>query len=725
MNDRALRPGLAALALVAGVCAGALTALLDIGSALVWGQGSYSAGSWVAAFANVLVIDISIGLVAGVAVILFATTAFGPGALSTRAREATRLVASILRASDRERELARVATILGATMLTVLAVVALVGLFAWALPKIAGDPLAAIPVGIVTALIVATALASVRLASRATGRAMARLPNGLRERLTTRALLLATLMSAAVVTAIYAHEVHRFFKAAGAAPLVLGAVAVAAATTFAVAIASGSFHRLATLASSRRQSVMIAVAVLALWIGVAPWIGQTGSAVFIYRVEAPLAARGAVLFGRILDFDRDGYSQLFGDGDCAPWDASRGPGQREIPQNGIDEDCLDGDATTGRPRPPKPAARPIDIPGPLSFVVIMVDALRWDHIHAAGYHRETTPNIDRLIDESAVFTRAYSPSSYTHPSVSAIMTSRMPSDLPRAFEKKAGVPADAPTLARELARAGYATGYLGDYGSLAANAGFETGFSDVRVFGDKAKRVTNQAIRLIKRYDEQRFFLWVTYFAPHAPYRGHPDLPRFGSAFVDHYDQEILHTDREIGRLLAALDKGPLRDRTVIALIADHGEAFGEHGTYNHGLDLHEETVRVPFVLRVPGVQARWLRSAPVSLLDLYPTLLNLAGVEIPDGAVGHDQTRALVTGEQATDRVVFVESDYHGHPFSPGYQAAVVSGSNKLIYVDAARAMRLFDLASDPGELDDLASERPQLTRQLYRKLKEFQRTR
>ncbi|HEX2251667.1 MAG TPA: sulfatase-like hydrolase/transferase, partial [Thermoanaerobaculia bacterium] len=184
------------------------------------------------------------------------------------------------------------------------------------------------------------------------------------------------------------------------------------------------------------------------------------------------------------------------------------------------------------------------------------------------------------------------------------------------------------------------------------------------------------------------------------------------------YAQEVAFADGEVGRLLALLDRGSLAGRTAVAVTADHGESFLEHGHLRHCRSLHEEEVRVPLMLRLPaGAAGRGGRriAAPVTLLDVAPTLLELAGAAPRSlrGVEGSSLLGRLDPAHRPATR-----------PAAPpvvavaGTWSAVVAGRHKLLRDAAGGETRLYDLAADPAELHDLAAERPQLTERLERRL-------
>jgi arylsulfatase len=311
---------------------------------------------------------------------------------------------------------------------------------------------------------------------------------------------------------------------------------------------------------------------------------------------------------------------------------------------------------------------------PHHLVLITVDTLRADRLEAYGGALGLTPHLDALARQSEVFFRAYAPSSFTLPSVSAIMTGRYPQEL-GIWKNESGVPASASTLASELRGRGWRTGAVVSSFVLRKRSGMAAGFDlfdDVlpqreavrkwpeRIAGD----TTAAALGVLEDCTagaDTRCFLWVHYQDPHGPYappgdrrrrfleaeREAPDgrrlLPVRGGAplgtippyqFLEGrrdvafyragYDAEVQYMDEEVGRLLDAFAERGLAKRTAVVFAADHGEALGE-GDYwfAHGEFLTDSLVRVPLLIRDPRRSPR-RREDLVSLVDLYPTLLAL-----------------------------------------------------------------------------------------------------
>ena len=402
-----------------------------------------------------------------------------------------------------------------------------------------------------------------------------------------------------------------------------------------------------------------------------------------------------------------------------------------------------------------------DAPAARNAVLIVVDTLRRDHLGSYGYHRDTSPAIDRLARESVVFERAYATSGWTAPSVASILTGLYPS-AHRLEQPKTALPDSVPTLAEALRDAGFATVGIVSNVILGAKSGLQRGFDELDEAHAGGHRyvstpgVTDTAIAALERLSaaERPFFLFVHYFDPHHVYRSHPEYGFAASsagrldgaesivnlramrppldadevAFIrDLYDEEVRYTDSGIARLLDALKALGRTDDTAVLLTADHGEEFLERGWLGHTRTLYDELVRVPLMIRVPGVAPRRISREAISLTALAPTLLELLGVAAP----AHFQQRSLaplLTGDSWSDAPPLMEVD-----FVPVYQEyagkqtrrqSLVVGRWKIIRDAIAGRLELYDIELDPGETQNLAHQEPEqlrtLTRQLDRRLRE-----
>jgi len=202
-----------------------------------------------------------------------------------------------------------------------------------------------------------------------------------------------------------------------------------------------------------------------------------------------------------------------------------------------------------------------------------------------------------------------------------------------------------------------------------------------------------------------QFFAWTHYTDPHHQWIKHKESPDFGNRERDLYDNEVHYTDQHVGKLLDWAAEQPWWDKTAVIISADHGEAFGEHGMMQHAHELYEELVRVPLLIRVPGVEAQRI-STPHTHLDLGPTIMELMGQEALSGFMGESLVPEL---EGKPGKVKPVVLELTADNVQPA-RRAVVSGDWKLIrFGDKTGPEKLFHLKTDPGEQKDLAKTEPE----------------
>lgn len=401
--------------------------------------------------------------------------------------------------------------------------------------------------------------------------------------------------------------------------------------------------------------------------------------------------------------------------------------------------------------------------GPPHLILIVVDSLRADHVGAYGYPRPTTPNIDRLAAGGVLFANATAPSSWTKPSVASLFTSRYPSEHGAvAFDRQ--LAPDVPTLAERLREAGYHTlGVTGNPVHIREETGLHRGFDGWKSFlvptseddanalwgGEAAEdphdlrapsgaELNREVLARLPAALDGPVFVYVHYMEPHAGYapperqrRAFATSPaehaRRGAAstryvtdlaarkaglepaerqwLLDLYDAEIAAVDVSIGQLLAALEKRGFADNMLVAIVADHGEEFGEHEGWFHGLTLHGESRRVPLIFHpTRGATGGVRREEPVDLLDVPTTLLAAAGVEPVAGMRG----RALLGPGPLPERDLVGE--LHADPpfeerLGPRLQRLALTRWpwKAIVWRDDSRAF--YRLDRDPGERSPLRS--------------------
>ena len=340
------------------------------------------------------------------------------------------------------------------------------------------------------------------------------------------------------------------------------------------------------------------------------------------------------------------------------------------------------------------------------LVLITIDTLRADRVGTYGYARARTPHIDALAARGVRFEHAYATAPITLTSHASLMTGRYP---PGHGARHNGMRVDAavPSLAQTLSAAGFANGAFVSAFPLDRRFGLNAGFAE---YSDRMPRGTRGRLENerpgrdavddaltwlgpLLNDSARRVFLWVHLFEPHAPY----GQPGSGRSVADRYDDEIAESDRQVGRILTAL--GPAATSTVIVVASDHGEAFGEHGEVSHSLFVYDTTLRVPFIVAGPGVPSRTV-SAPVSLVDVAPTVLRLLKLAPFDGD-GVDLSPTFTGGDLAA-RDLYAESSAPLLDF--GWSPLRTLRSRGFKYIDAPRG-ELYDTTRDPGETHDLVT--------------------
>ncbi len=472
---------------------------------------------------------------------------------------------------------------------------------------------------------------------------------------------------------------------------------------------------------------------------IAAGLGEIEAVRQVALVSETPAAEIVTLFRALGDVDGDGASNLFGGADCAPFDSTIGPYAKEIPGNGIDDNCVGGDSVYSatdhdhelmNTRVFSPTPR--DFPKRPNLVLITVDALRADHMGMYGYKRNTTPRIDHHAKKAVVFGRAYSQGTGTISSMPSIFTGKFTYQLKYSNDRMP--PAVSPreiTLAEHFKSAGYTTlGLTQLFYMLKGNWNLLQGFDhvDKTLAHGKPKssgRISSPetleiALDLSKRgrRSGKPYFLWVHFYDVHSKYKNHPEQKSFGERAVDKYDGEVLFTDRYVGELLDEL-LGPEQPPTMVVLAADHGDGFkSDRGRNNHAYGLFNELLHVPLIVWAPGAEPRRV-DTPVGNVDIAPTLLNAAELKRPY-LRGHSLFPYIYDGYRNPDRLIFSAKTF-GRGNRKRYRKSATGMRWKMIRWITEKKEFLFDLKKDPKEKRNVIGKHQKVADKLRKQIDLF----
>ena len=390
-------------------------------------------------------------------------------------------------------------------------------------------------------------------------------------------------------------------------------------------------------------------------------------------------------------------------------------------------------------RPPLPAVAPLwSAPRILAprrsraqrnVLLVSVDTLRGDFPGSELSGRRVTPFLDELAAQATVFTRAYT----TYPSTTAAHMSMLTGVYPTRHEMgvlSAGLRSGIPTLAEMLAAQGYGTAAFTENGLIFSGYGFANGFDTYREFKGAARLDTpgmidatfGAGLEWLRAHRDQKLFMFLHSYQVHNPFTPPPGHDLFTTYRRDgrevpvspavpdlvanqaRYAGEVHHVDEVLRRLFADLAALGVLDDTIVIVTADHGEEFGEHDSFGHGMTLHEEVLHVPLIVRAPKLVPAGLRiDTPVSLVDIVPTVLALIGIPPPTEIQGMSLV-PLVHGKAfPKGRTLFAST---GRESDGTRQIAAWVGSTKWIFpTTEPNVQKTYDLAADPYERHPLSN--------------------
>ena len=419
-----------------------------------------------------------------------------------------------------------------------------------------------------------------------------------------------------------------------------------------------------------------------------------------------------------------------------------------------------------------------ELEAPRRVFLITVDTLRADHMGIYGYPRQTSPELDRLAEQGVTFTRAVAQWPKTGPSLASLFTGRYPKTTGLTHRAAQKIPGEYLTLPELFQSAGYSTLGVVSNAVLSAELGWNRGFDEFLETWTLGGAVSDDPVEhrkwvaaplvnqlaipaLERRVDSERLFVWLHYSDPHAPYllpegttdpflddafdtqeqmiehelppaRALGDERRLGF-YVAKYDANILVTDSYIGAILDHLESLGLLEDALVIFTSDHGEGLGEHNElFEHGREPYNTTAHVPLFITYPGVTKPGRQvEHPTELLDLYPTLRDLLQVTgEPEGLQGSSLVPFLGLEGSIDARDLepfrYAFSEAGGGQMLWRHYLSVQDGRWKLVFHPAVErndrqlppTFELFDLETDPQELENLAGQREEEFDRLWKAL-------
>ncbi len=410
-----------------------------------------------------------------------------------------------------------------------------------------------------------------------------------------------------------------------------------------------------------------------------------------------------------------------------------------------------------------------------NVIIIGIDTLRQDHLGTYGYLRATSQSIDSLAKDSLVFENAYSQSNWTLPSFASMITSKYPHQLNVEVATDL-LSENHLTLTEVLKENGYTTAAIEGGQFFNKQFGFGQGFDEFIEIKDweDAAQIQTETSQYLDKNKDKSFFLFIRPFEVHDPYKA-PDIwnKKFSKDYqnpadfddiktivyynlgridlteeqkqqmVDRYDAEIAYTDDLIGNILKELDRLSLSEKTIIIITADHGEEFGERGIWGMHLDtLYDELVRIPLIIKAPNIPAQRI-TRPVALLDLAPTILELAQIPQNQAFEGkslfNEEERpvfsqiavdkeAVLTGILTAYENFIKTGDFGLNPKVRNEKISLAKKSmarisNWKLIENFDGSFELYNLDSDPREKTNLYGKNPQQEEFIKQSLNNFKK--
>lgn len=365
----------------------------------------------------------------------------------------------------------------------------------------------------------------------------------------------------------------------------------------------------------------------------------------------------------------------------------------------------------------------------LNVLFIVIDTLRADRLSAYGYERQTSPVLDYLAATGLRFDHHRSQSSWTKTSMASLWTSLYPQRVD-VLTHRDTVNSEARMPAEIFAEAGFTTAGIWRNGWVAPNFGFNQGFEIYlspkggqapkamrrkpiagRINGTDIDAVYS-ATEYIRSNQDRRFFLYVHLMDVHQ-YVSTAETAVFGTSYSDAYDNSVLWEDQQVGEILAELYRLDMAKKTLVVLVSDHGEAFGEHGTEGHARDVHNEVTRTPFLIGFPfRLEPGLVIEHPTQNLDVFPTVFELLGIDAEAPTDGKSRANWLMgdyTPDYPDRDYAHLDRTWGKASEDPDPVIGIREGNYRIFHdVNNPDRDRLYDVKSDEGEFVNIAAEAP-----------------
>ena len=430
-----------------------------------------------------------------------------------------------------------------------------------------------------------------------------------------------------------------------------------------------------------------------------------------------------------------------------------------------------------------------------NVVLLTIDAQRADHLGAYSYQPEVSPHLDQIAEQGVVFEQMFANAPWTLPSLASMVSSRLPTELKISvdnlsfgeIEKTNRLTNQVETMAERMQTLGYNTQAILTNELLSVPRGFDQGFdgfvnleklmpyhyqfhfknmaltlllnripgvekrlanyytflvgpSGPKQFETRAWEINRLTLPWLEDFQDKRFFLWLHYIDPHAPYDPgsdySPDLKEIGQsreqelrkasadqpdkirwreidrqALVKLYDGDVSLVDAAVGQVWEKLNQLDLMEKTILIISADHGEELWDHGRLGHGFTFYQETIKIPLIIVGPEIEQKKVYQN-VSLIDVFPTIIDLIGERIPSEAKGRS-LKPLIEGQFLLDKEILSEGTGWGSE-----RKAIILGDYKLIHDFFTGENQLFNIKNDLHDKVDLARTNPGMVSHLKEEL-------